>query len=224
MIVALIFNCSKKERMLRALKSLVAHPQNNFRIFCNGNYAFGEKTPSKQFHLILQEMFESTATQTELENVFFDLLHTALTKPSIIEGCDHFCELEQETLLNKSENETREIDSSGGCFYEESLLPKGCVLEKILNVQKLDRLNLSRYEAIYKKLKQRRNLDDWKYVNDLLDEINHSKCSKCVILKYINNSERSTTNELDLIPYLIASIARDCSFMITFKKIERTNR
>lgn len=96
-------------------------------------------------------------------------------------------------------------------------LPKGSVLERILAVQMLDQDGT---HSTYKKLTKSDIWDDFSYVDKLLDVIGSSEgfCSQCMIVEVSKRLE----NELLFLPYLVSAIAKDCSLMITFRRVHET--
>lgn len=94
-----------------------------------------------------------------------------------------------------------------------SNLPKGCVLEKILSIQMLD----SEGSSYYNKLLHKDKIDDWDYIDSLLKQIRGNTCLKCTVMLLGNISDQDV--DLSFVPYLISAIAKDCSLMITIKKI-----
>ncbi|KAK5645228.1 hypothetical protein RI129_006528 [Pyrocoelia pectoralis] len=188
-----------REKIYRALKALISNPQNNFRIFCNGIYHYGENTSRDKFYTMLHELFE--CNENDLINDFCDLITQALLKTSPINLNCPDC---KDTLT---------------CNPETSL-PKGCILERILTLQKLNRLGVSKYHNILKSLNKCKG-NNFSYVDNLLRKINVSNefCPRCIIERLIIGSESSIPNDLDLVPYMISAIANDLSFMITFQKI-----
>jgi len=93
-------------------------------------------------------------------------------------------------------------------------LPKGSVLEKILSVQMLDREGTL---STYKKLTKCDTWDDFSFVDKILEVINDEDdtCIGCLIL----DAPKIYENELLFLPYLISAIAKDCSLMVTFRKL-----
>ncbi|KAF5306199.1 hypothetical protein FQR65_LT07476 [Abscondita terminalis] len=201
-----------QERILKAIKSLIFDPQNNFRIFVDGSYCYGEKTSIDKFYALCTEIFEN-----DTKGVIND-----------------FCELIIQAVLKKfSKNDCKNCDENLRVLFkgDNGSLPSGCILDRILTLQKLNRLGVLQYYNIVKALnKHNFILDDWIYVEQLLETINANKdlCPRCVIVeisKSTDTSVESSTvyNYIDLVPYLIAAVANDLSFMVTFKKLIETD-
>ncbi|KAJ8978481.1 hypothetical protein NQ317_002068 [Molorchus minor] len=194
-------------RMRSAIKSLIQCPQNNFRVFKNGILCYGEKA-NANFNKIISELFESQFEESDnLEEEFCVLIQhclmTNLINFSPMETCEEklFCE------WNK-------IIQESNC---DSILPKGCVLEKILSVQMLD----TEGSNYYNKLLGKQNLKDWNYIDMLLHKVNNANvCLKCTIMMLNNSNKGEDGADLVFAPYMISAIAKDCSLMITLKRIK----
>ncbi|CAH1112731.1 unnamed protein product [Psylliodes chrysocephalus] len=193
-------------RMVRAIKSLIEVPQNNFRIFKNGNLVYGDNLKAG-FSNVVQSIFASKESLDKLLDEFCHLMRKSLTtnfmNVDVVEHCEEqtFCQ------WNKI------IQTSG----TNTTLPKNCVLEKILSIQMLDTEGCDYYE----KLLHKENLEDWNYVNMLLDRVtNENVCMKCMIMTLGNCNRIDCEADLAFIPYLISAIAKDCSLMITVKRIQ----
>lgn len=166
---------------------------------------------------------------SEINEEFCQFLYTVLTRKFV--GCDKRCNLN--CICNLSEKSAVEIgksNSDSSCKFSESKLPRGCVLERIYSMQKLNDKGLDYYREIYKS----QQIDEQsyvRYVDQLLDELNRNgECPGCLVengfdLQHIddlNNSQNA--NEINLLKYLLFAIARDCSLMITFRKVIGENR
>lgn len=152
------------------------------------------------------------------------MLIKALTTPLDNNGCDHNCTLIKNSGIKNACNRNFKEDE---CDYDNSNLPNECVLEKILTIQQFYQLNLKFYEEYYNSIPNRDEME-WKYLEIFLDHVETTKqCPKCVLRNYVNNSiaeynENKLLNDsvLNILPYLVASVAADCSLIITFKKVE----
>ncbi|KAJ8950253.1 hypothetical protein NQ314_007958 [Rhamnusium bicolor] len=194
-------------RMKCAIKSLIENPQNNFRIFKNGVLCYGEKLNS-DIHKILPELFETINENSDkLREEFYELIQKCLITNLINIDCTEECEEKLFCEWNKIIQEAN----------FNTLLPKGCVLEKILSIQMLD----TEGSYYYSKLLSKENLKDWSYVNMLLNRINNTNtCLKCTIMMLGNTHRKEGDLDLICVPYMISAIAKDCSLMITLKKIK----
>ncbi|KAL1501430.1 hypothetical protein ABEB36_006750 [Hypothenemus hampei] len=187
-----------KTRMTKTLKNLINEPQNNFRIFKNGSICYDDK--QKNTH-IFNEIFDSNSSREVLIEEFSNFLQTCLT--TVIETNENMLNCQCDICLKfKSDN-----------------LPRGSVLDQILSVQKLDQEGTV---SIHNKLLEIDKLEDYTFIEKLLVRLctTNNICS----LSLIVNISRSSKNELIFLPYLVSAIAKDCSLMITFQKIEEPVR
>lgn len=197
-----------KEKVKTALKYLIEVPQNNFKIFKNGLLCYDEKHKNID---ILKDIFESE----DPENILSDEL----------------CDLLQRCLVTDLSNNTEESYNSKTCkcnsnlnceesisSYPETHLEKGSVLERILSVQMLDQEGS---HSTYKKLSKSDTWDDWSFIEKLLKVVdsNETICVKCSIIE----ASKKYENELHFVPYLLSAIAKDCSLMITFRKLRENS-
>lgn len=147
---------------------------------------------------------------------FCDMLYATLIKQIDKQYTDHKC-LDVNHIIKCSDQYGATYDDSisSGCD-----LPEGCILERILSIQKFDQLGLDYYKSLINtyldNVEVQRN-----YVENLLKEVSAIKCPKCVISKCINKNlisrDRRDICELDFAPYLVASVANDCSLMLTYR-------
>lgn len=119
-------------------------------------------------------------------------------------------------------------NSLNGCFSQEDcVLPEGCVLDKILSLQKLNQEGLYYYQKLLEARKVNES-NDWSYVEEALSNMDVSlldNCPKCVTSILKKKSDiKSDINCLAFLPFLLFAIARDCSLMITFRRISENVR
>ncbi|CAG9862019.1 unnamed protein product [Phyllotreta striolata] len=193
-------------RMLRAIKSLIEVPQNNLRIFKNGNLIYGDHLKTN-FSNIVENIFDNGENLEQLIEEFCHLIRKSLTTNFMNVDSTEHCEEKTFCEWNKIIQESSASNA----------LPKNSVLEKILSIQMLD----TEGSDYYCKLLQKAQLEDWNYVDMLLDKVtNEHICMKCTIMNLGNNSRSEQEIDLAFIPYLISAIAKDCSLMITLKRIQ----
>lgn len=208
---------SIKERMHKAISALVENPQNNLRIFQNGILVYGENKSLTVFHEVMENWLQLKADLEVLLQKFCELLSTALlTNFPLIEQ-NHNCTslpsvvCDVETTISTCKEVTGEN------------LPNNCVLKQIFSMQQLDLMGPQHY----KKAADSSDLDLWKYIDYLLEEIkkNKNKCARCTVTEIINKyTKRIDVNERDrslfFVPYLLACVARDCSIMLSFSRVQ----
>ena len=100
-----------KNRMMRALRALFTCPQNNLRLFRNGKLMHGEDVVNEECKQFLNDLFGCD----EGEKAFGETLVTALTSES---------------------NSTRKVIGSIHIDNKNNVLPKNCILNAVLNLQK----------------------------------------------------------------------------------------
>lgn len=198
------FIFSNKERMHKAITALVEDPQNNLRIFQNGLLIYGENKSLTVFHEIMQNWLQMKTDLPESQRKFCQLLSAALLKDYPVNETNHICaNLPIEATVTE--------------------LPNNCVLKRILLLQQLDLMG----PQLYSKAADSSDLDLWKYIDYLLEEIDNNKykCAKCalagIMKKYSGDGEKSERDRcLFFVPYLLACVARDCSIMLSFSRVQ----
>lgn len=154
---------------------------------------------------------------------FYSLLCTALlTDFKAAEDCDHICEEAFIPKISSLVNLSKPVTSK--CLHTSGQsLPTNCILRRILQVQQFDLMGCEHYSSYINDC----DLSNWNYVDMLLQEVHKDKngCAKCVIVREIKKDLQDTRprSSLSFVPYLIAAVARDCSMMLTFRKIEGGN-
>lgn len=178
-------------RLKYSIKCLFETPQNNLQIFKDGQLIYGE---NRKNHEVLCDIFEDKF-ETSLESFCHFITKSLLTNLLVENQCPNLkSEQEMENFPKKSDIK--------GCEFSGNNLPRGCVLERIVNIQKLDQWGS---EEIYSNLQNNNmNLND--SVSIPLCKLNHQIDLHSVVRQY-----------------LIAAVARDLSLMITFKRILTTS-
>lgn len=200
-----------RKRMIKSLKALIDNPQNNLRIFQDGTYKYGEGINRDTFDEISRNLL---GYASELDD-FCDLLLEVLMKRCQLDGSVAKCTCFSITSNLHQEYEKQE-QTQGSCDYNQCDLPVGCVLERILFMQKLNQLGFKHYAKVYEKIRDK-ELAEWGYVDDFLNgmKLNNLRCPGCLI-KMIGNKG---SEALAMTPYLLAAVAKDCSIMITLKRL-----
>lgn len=157
-----------KQRMQKAINALIANPQNNLKIFKNGN-------------LIYQE------------NQDLDIEFTS----------EELCDIIIQMLINKCEDNSI-VKEEVACQYlpeDHVTLPKGCVLDILYKIQKMNTIGLDKTLALY---------------NNFLEESSENGGKLNIISLQDFKLEQCISDHF--IGYLMFSTFRDCSVMLTFQR------
>ncbi|XP_050440353.1 inositol-pentakisphosphate 2-kinase-like isoform X1 [Adelges cooleyi] len=183
-------------RMEKAVQSLLQTPQNNLKLFKDG-----EPIAVNKFGSIINIAFKNN-------NDFCTLIVLALVKELKNNVKHRYTIVTQPEDLNKLPTTVVEKSINNITFPGKScnlssinFLPQNCVLSYILSMQKLQSTSFSSIFTEYKqKLKE---LSDYYYIERLLSSI--TTCDKLCLDSFES--------------YLIATTARDCSIYVTFCKV-----
>ncbi|XP_054011248.1 inositol-pentakisphosphate 2-kinase isoform X1 [Hylaeus anthracinus] len=191
-----------EERMKSALKGLLASPQNNLKIFKNGIVVYDQDSSSSDLEYVLEEWFHDSVASTSKEYVdkFLDLICRAVlrsfAKEEFKPSSDHdVCSSAQKDLESISYINPDIVAKAKKLLYfadkacdtKGANLPKNCVLERILHMQKLPFISSEHVFNIYSKF--RPLLTDDVIFSNL---IKTQKCSKHRISSY-----KSTNNVME---------------------------
>lgn len=217
-----------KTRMLKAIKSLLRTPQNNVRIFQNGNLKFGD-TCSTSVDEVLKTFHNSSVggiqqSESQKEDNFCTLILNMLTRNIIGDQNDSFpCNLSseqnymgledhQQTLTITTISSRIPTDSirklnglldlkTTPCNFSSQILSLNSIVDKILKIQTLDTYGADYVFEYYKQLRE-----------DLGDEIDTKYGSSKLIKEF--------PRVLDPVEcYLLSTMAKDCSILISFQKV-----
>ncbi|XP_067011376.2 inositol-pentakisphosphate 2-kinase [Anabrus simplex] len=198
-------------RMKRALHSLMASPQNNFKIFEDGVLVYSDDVGEDgELYDILQRWLgspnEITSSHTKLVDKFCDLVHTALTRPLCktvpIQECSAVADACTPALVERVPGDltaaVNKVLPEPPCDWTAEHLPQGCILDRILRIQKLEQFGADMIYQLY--CSSQRYCQDYSYVPAML---------------------QAGQNELSPVHrYLLATTAKDCSIMIAFQRLD----
>lgn len=176
-----------RNRMKTALFHLSENPQNNFKLFENGQIIFNEKNKDQLTKAIRSmHIFRSN-------DVFFDFIVETLLSV----GSKQISHTKTATVIKKPSN-----------CDDTTNLNKDTVLYKILQTQKLsDELK----DIPIATINQSINLDSTDYVSLIMNQLDSERNL------YTNTEREKFLKNLDAVHLaLISAIAKDCSIMITF--------
>lgn len=202
--------------MYKAITALIEDPQNNLRIFQNGLLVYGENKSLSIFKEVMENWLQLNTDLEVLIQKFCEILSTALLTNFPPVQQNHSC-----TDLSLSYEPEATISSCKEVTGEN--LPRNCVLKQIFAMQQLDLMGPQQYS----KAADSSDLDFWKYIDYLLEEINknRNKCARCtlteIMKKYTTTIDMSERDRcLFFVPYLLACVARDCSIMLSFSRVQ----
>ncbi|KAI1890388.1 hypothetical protein AGOR_G00153210 [Albula goreensis] len=219
-----------KQRMYIAIKHLLEEPQNNFRIFKNGQLIYSCKDDGDLNELIQQ-----------LKPYFFPsngLINGHQSSKAVL---NELIQVITGALLSSWDSgrtgEPRKgLPSEGRAHCEASLLhrdmlrngnhclPKDCVLSKILQAQMLDSLDIEGIYPLYKRVeqyleefpKERSRLQiDGPYNENFLEKVKNCPTEDDGSIEYAVGKVHQ---------YRVAMTAKDCSVMITLAPCREEDR
>ncbi|KAK3909464.1 Inositol-pentakisphosphate 2-kinase [Frankliniella fusca] len=208
-----------QERMIYALKSLFLTPQNNLRIFCDGNLVFGDGYSIEDLQLVLTQWMHCTAGSDLFERLSC-LLVQALTK-KVNNNCDittnsptswfHDGAPRLDSRITEqygSINEDFPLSNKKPCDFERETLPEGCILHHLAQAQSLDQYGVV---AVYNMLMSDQHsviASETKSASSNTDYVHGIMKKRC----------SSQLSPIEL--YLISATVRDCSLLICFQELK----
>lgn len=193
-------------RMKRALFDLYESPHNRFKVFKNGKLIYTETTGHKdQLEEILSQFFQ----REEGINTLASLLCSALLGQTQIKP-------ELLNLLPSKKN-------SSQCDSKSKPLPKDCILNILLNLQKLgmeidDITAEALSDKMMSEIKSQEELHDLTIWYPLLTS--NKKDSEKILEEQLGHSRRFIEDLQKLQKFLLSVTAKDVSILLTFRAIQ----
>ncbi|XP_029851466.3 inositol-pentakisphosphate 2-kinase [Ixodes scapularis] len=212
-------------RMNNALHELLYHPQNNLRVFKDKELIFSEENRSS-LDITLKDFFD---------------------KPGIVSREEILCQLVTQILVHcfpttdrsltyepasHSDHGPQSCPSSSACTCPNRVrgqhkLPRGCVLDRILQIQRLGSMDVTAVYPHYLSLKEalqcpNESLSALEYLED-----GHPSPSLPKALGFPNQQVYETDLEFTcrkIWEFLVALTARDCSIMLSLQKLSPATR
>ncbi|BET02494.1 Inositol-pentakisphosphate 2-kinase [Nesidiocoris tenuis] len=202
-----------RSRMHRALEGLIETPQNNLKIFHNGDLLFGEGVDT-ELSDVFDLFFDNRDCSKVKSNIekWCHLMLDALTKEfnggNVSSPSDFFEEISDimhddddgRTDSNFDATHLQQLieNSEKPCDWSSVPLPKTSILQRVLAVQKLQKSDFQSVYNLYKKQSELR--ENYSYVDELF------------------SSNKSTLDDVQR--YLLSATAKDCSIFIALQKTE----
>lgn len=218
-------------RMHRAILGLIETPQNNLRIFKNGNLIYGDKTGTfEESEDIFSTLKANKVEKHRHRKMLADLLVKILLKD--YDDChrhsDHmdliknvpspamdeetsidYCNREEVVLLSSLDKNKTNCD-----VIDYNKLPMGCALRSILDTQLLAKKSLSNIDEF----------DETRTLSQYIDGILKKQNSFLhVAATQAEASETGLQHYDKFEQYLIGATALDCSMMVVFKEFNRND-
>ncbi|XP_026758688.2 inositol-pentakisphosphate 2-kinase-like isoform X1 [Galleria mellonella] len=177
-----------KTRMRSALLNLIDNPQNNFKLFLNGNVIYSEKSMRTDFDEILRDMVLFNNSLELFLNFIIEILLGNQYSSNIV--------------VNESNKLVMADHQMKHCF-ESNNMQSGSILHKLLQLQKL-----SENKDIYVNTEN----NDYDYVESILKNLELNAMDLSI------EEEKEKFLSLCEPEHLamISAVAKDCSIMISF--------
>ncbi|KAJ5068177.1 inositol polyphosphate kinase 1 [Anaeramoeba ignava] len=192
-----------KNQIFHAMDCLLNNPQNNLKIFLDSQLIFGG----------IRSQEQEGDEKTELRKLLMDQNHL------------------QTQLKNIFNKEKQNIQSLKEIITQIILKTK--VLDNILNLQKLDNLDIEGIYQIYQNLNNSKiEIPSWKKICDnqpflesILQNIKKPKIeNEENLLKFKLEDLSKEESIMKIIEFLISSSVKDCSVMITIQEVEKKDK
>ncbi|KAK9509411.1 hypothetical protein O3M35_006738 [Rhynocoris fuscipes] len=192
-------------RMKRAIRNLLLNPQNNLKIFKNGNLVFSDDSEESYEEVLIDFFKLENRSEVNIERLvdrWCSLIITCLcTRFSNIKSTTSSCFGNEITsklqTYPKSHSSFSPLNGHiKSCDWSKpQQLPTHSILQKILEVQQLQNFSFSTVSSLYRE--RYANENDYSYLDSLLH----------------------ANENLDIIQrYLLATTAKDCSIFIALQR------
>ncbi|XP_057319303.1 inositol-pentakisphosphate 2-kinase [Microplitis mediator] len=229
-------------RVKRAIDALVETPQNNFIVFKNGQRVWAEGYERMELERLLAEWF-SNGSSHDIQRLYEDLSHllseallrefpvgkddddddgpTSLLDPikqvqAIPVLVEQQHQLDRETI-NKAAINFNLLNEA--CDFPRGNLPQGSVLNRIYRMQQLHCISSDIVYAIYSMYSSIVD-EQMVYFPSTNDTAKQSFSSTSTSERICNDKTLNKTTIALLRNYLLFSIARDCSILLSFREID----
>ncbi|KAH0562779.1 inositol-pentakisphosphate 2-kinase [Cotesia glomerata] len=230
-----------RSRVKRAIDGLVESPQNNLIVFKNGQRVWAEGYERMELERLLAEWF-SNGSSHDIQRLYEDLNYllseallrefpvgngddddgpTSLLDPikevqAIPVLVEHQHQLDRE-MINKAKINFNLLKEA--CDFPSGNLPRGSVLNRIYRMQQLHCISSDIIYAIYSKYSS--IVDEQMVYFSSTETTKPSSTSTTNTSDRICNDETLNSTQIALLHnYLLFSIARDCSILLSFREID----
>ncbi|KAK3579355.1 hypothetical protein CHS0354_029650 [Potamilus streckersoni] len=233
------------ERMRHSLLALADTPQNNFRICLNGEEVHGAWR-KQDFNIVLETLFgpgtngHNNGNSRPKNLQLLDLIIEALLSvPHGSESNDGrsdvpLVEFPAQYCQNSSYVQQQQKHQLHGQNGKKFTLVKGCVLERVLSVQRMDDLDIHGVFPIYQKLEEHLQHHSEESSSWCLDgpyeyESWLGPCEKCGVQTCSSNCSLEKQDPIaeavnKVKRFLISKTMQDCSIMVALQRVsEKTS-
>ncbi|XP_064633413.1 inositol-pentakisphosphate 2-kinase-like [Lineus longissimus] len=200
-------------RMKHTLKNLIEIPQNNLRIFKNGKTILSEDTRRDLECILNEDLIDNTPDQDGVDELM----------SLVVQALRHSKETERGTSRSKQAcwmSNYQQAKDHHSVIAEDVSLPKGCVLDRILQIQLLDDLGIEQLHKMYQNLEEKSQLDQ---SSDLYGLHNPDYDTWT-----ITSIPQPTAIDIDyhsymvqkVKEYMVSATLKDCSILVAVQRVD----